>query len=138
MWADVWTLNAARSTYDPGPPPFKRLTCRILPHGDGVKLIFDAVYPRGGVLHLEWVGRLDGRDYPLQGVDYVLTTAYTPVDDRTYEVIVKVDGAVVATARATMAADGGSMVLAGANVGARPARVSAVLDKRRGAPLSPE
>jgi succinyl-CoA synthetase beta subunit len=56
--------------------------------------------------HLEWTGRLDGQDYPIQGIDEVLTNAYTRVDDRTYDIVVKVDGSRVATARIAIAADG--------------------------------
>ena len=52
---------------------------------------------RGGITHLEWIGRLDGNDYPVQGVELVLTNAYRRVDDRTYELIQKIDGEVVAT-----------------------------------------
>ena len=56
---------------------------------------------RGGITHLEWTGKFDGNDYPVQGVELVLTNAYRRVDDRTYELIQKIDGEVVATARLT-------------------------------------
>ena len=51
-----------RSTYDPGPPPYKRATYTIEPWGgDGMKVIYDMVHPRGGVTHLEWQGRMMAR-----------------------------------------------------------------------------
>ena len=51
---------------------------------------------RGGRTHIEWTGALDGQDYALQGVDYVLTNAYRLIDERRYEIAVKVDGRMVA------------------------------------------
>ena len=61
---------------------------------------------RGGVTHMEWTGKFDGKDYPVQGVDYVLTNAYTPVDERSYQILIKVDGLVAATARVAVSPDG--------------------------------
>ena len=56
---------------------------------------------RGGILHLEWIGKFDGNDYPVQGVEVVLTSAYRRVDDRTWELRQKIDGEPVATVRFT-------------------------------------
>jgi hypothetical protein len=61
---------------------------------------------RGGLTHLEWIGKLDSQDYPIQGIDDVLTNAYTRVDDRTYDIVVKADGVRVAGARISIAGDG--------------------------------
>src|SRR5688572_3919152 len=77
-WIGTWTLNVAKSTYDPGPPPYKRATYTIEPWNDGLKVTYEMVHPRGGLTHLEWVGKLDGRDYRVQGIDEVLTYAYRP------------------------------------------------------------
>jgi hypothetical protein len=102
----TWKLNLAKSSYDPGPPPYKRSTCRIEPWQDGLRVSYDMVGLRGGVTHLEWTGKLDGHDYPLEGVDEVLSNAYTPIDDHTYDIVVKVDGRPAATARIVIAPDG--------------------------------
>ena len=64
------------------------------------------VRPRGGVTHLEWTGQFDGRDYPVQGVEEFVTYAYQRIDDRTYDVITKLDGRPAATSRAVLSADG--------------------------------
>jgi hypothetical protein len=61
---------------------------------------------RGGVAHMEWIGKFDGKDYPVQGVDYVLTNAYTRLNDHAYEIVLKVDGAVAATAKVEVSPDG--------------------------------
>ena len=61
---------------------------------------------RGGITHLEWTGKFDGTDYPVQGVEVVVTNVYRRVDDRTYEVVQKVDGEVSVTARMAVSPDG--------------------------------
>ena len=39
-WFGSWTLNVERSTYDPGPPPYKRATYTIEPwDADGMKVV---------------------------------------------------------------------------------------------------
>jgi len=58
---------------------------------------------------MEWSGRFDGKDYAVQGVDYVLTNAYRRLSDRSYEIVVKVDGRAAAVATAVVSADGGTL-----------------------------
>jgi hypothetical protein len=105
-----WKLNLAKSTFEAGPPAYKRSTCKIetVPDGlnESLKVSYDNVGIRGGVSHIEWVGKLDGKDYPMEGVDEVVTNAYTRVDERTYDVVVKVDGVKAANARIVIAPDG--------------------------------
>jgi hypothetical protein len=67
---------------------------------------------RGGVTHTEWTGKFDGKDYAMQGVDYVMTNAYRKVDDRNYEIAIKLDGVLTATARVTVSADGRTLRVA--------------------------
>jgi hypothetical protein len=106
-WFGTWRLDPARSTERPDPSPYRRVTLRIEPSGDdGLAVIYDMVGTRGGVTHMEWTGRFDGRDYPVQGVDYVLTNAYRQLDNRRYEIVIKVDGQIAATAVATVSPDG--------------------------------
>jgi hypothetical protein len=105
-WFGTWTYNAAKSTNDAGPVPFKRATCQIEPWEDGVRVTYDLVRVRGGITHLEWIGKFDGADYPVQGVEVVVTNAYRRIDDRTYEVVQKVDGEVSVTARMSVSPDG--------------------------------
>jgi hypothetical protein len=105
-WFGTWRLDPARGTQRTTPSPYKRVTLRITPHGDGLKVTYDMVGTRGGVSHREWTGRLDGQDYAMQGVDYVMTNAYRVVNDRSYEIAVKMEGSPVATATATVSPDG--------------------------------
>ena len=106
----TWNLNLAKSTFEAGPPNYKRSTCKIESRADGLnvglKVTYDIVGIRGGITHIEWVGKLDGKDYPIEGIDEVLTNAYTRIDERTYDVVVKADGVKTATARIVIAPDG--------------------------------
>lgn len=105
-WFGTWTLNPEKSSYDPGPPPYTRSTFTIDPRGDGVRVTYDMVRPRGGLTHLEWDGRFDGREYPVQGVEELVTYAYNRIDDRTYDIVTRLDGRVAATSRAVLSEDG--------------------------------
>ena len=111
-WLGSWRLNPAKSTQRSEPSPYKRVTLRIEPWEDGLKVSYDMVGTRGGVTHLEWTGRFDGKDYAVQGASYVLTNAYRRIDDRTYEIVVKVDGENAATARVVVSPDGKTLTVA--------------------------
>jgi hypothetical protein len=111
-WIGTWTLNLAASTYNPGPPPFKRAMCRIQPWKDGVRVTYDMVRRRGGVTHLEWTGKLDGRDYTVEGVDRVVTNAYRRIDERTFAITTTVDGEIAEAATLAISPDGRTMTIA--------------------------
>jgi hypothetical protein len=133
-WFGTWTLNLAKSTYVPGPAPYARATYTIEPWEDGFKVTYEMVHPRGGVTHLEWTGRLDGRDYRLQGLDEVMTYAYTPLPGGAYEVVVKADGRRTATSTITLSNDGRTMTTrtSGRNSSGQPVATVTVYEKRQG------
>jgi hypothetical protein len=108
-WFGTWSVNFSKSNGQSGPQPFKRITCTIEPSKDGFKVSYDMVGIRGGVTHLEWVGKDDGADYRLEGAEAVMTNAYRRIADRTYDVLQKVDGQLVASARTVLASDGNSI-----------------------------
>ena len=116
LWFGVWKLNLARSTYSSGPAPYKRATRKIESSEHGVRIVDDLVRPRGGVVHLEWIGKFDGLDYPVQGVEVVLSNAYRCQDDRTCELVQKLDGDVVLTARLMISPDGKLLTAVAAGV----------------------
>jgi len=108
-WFGTWTLNVAKSVYVPGPPPYTRARYVIEPWHEGLKVTYDMVYPRGGTTHLEWIGKFDSKPYQLQGVDEYVTYAYRRIDDRTYEVLVRIDDRLAATSKVALSADGRTM-----------------------------
>ncbi len=133
-WFGTWEQELGRPASRFETPPYKKVTTRIEPYregagaaagnlagpaagnsvtgdADGVRVTYDMVRARGGITHVEWVGRFDGRDYPVQGVDSFLTNAYRILDERRYEIVIKVDTVVVATATATVSTDGQTLTV---------------------------
>jgi hypothetical protein len=130
-WVGTWRLNFAKSTADPN-ARVKRATTTIEPWKDGLKVRYDVVGTRGGLTHMEWTGKFDGKDYPVQGVDYVLTNAYTRLNDRSYQIVIKVDGAVTATATVVVLPDGNSLttVTTGKNAEGKTVSTTAVYERQ--------
>jgi hypothetical protein len=110
VWFGTWNADIAKSTYT-GEPGYKRATYTIEPApGDALTVIYDLVLPRGGVTHTEWTGRLDGKDYPVRGLDEYLTYAYRGRDDGSFEIVAKIDGHVAASSIVRFSADGRTMI----------------------------
>ncbi|MGB7220265.1 MAG: hypothetical protein WBD07_15815 [Vicinamibacterales bacterium] len=131
-WLGTWAFNPARSNIG-GQAPFKKAFLEIEPSGDSVTIVYDLFRDRGGVTHLEWTGRFDGRDYALQGVDqYSVTNAYRRLDDRTYEIVQKVDGAISMTATIGLSADGKTLttITRGKNALGEDVTTTTVYEKR--------
>lgn len=105
-WEGDWRLNVEKSTWGPVPAPYARARWRIDTVDSQVRMIYDMVGTRGGVTHMEWLGRFDGADYTMQGPDAVVSYAYTTLDERTLALTVKVDGNVAATSRLVLSPDG--------------------------------
>jgi hypothetical protein len=105
----VWELDPQRSTQRETESPYKRTRLTLEPWEDGLQVSYDMVGVRGGRTHLEWRGRFDGTDTMVQGLDYVLTNAYRRLDDRSWEIEVKLDGEWVATTRVEISDDDGTM-----------------------------
>ena len=103
-WIGTWKLDPVRSTAQSD--RYKRVITRIEPSEDGLKVTYEMVGTRGGVSHLEWAGKLDGKDYPVEGIDSVLTNAYTLLGDRSYRIVVKVEGVIAETAVVEVSEDG--------------------------------
>jgi hypothetical protein len=101
----TWRLNIDQSKFASGPPAYSRVTCRIEPWQDGLKVVYDMIGTRGGVTHWEWTGRLDGKDYALQGVEEVVTNAYSRIDDHTFSIVTKLDGRLTSTTRIVISPD---------------------------------
>lgn len=129
-WFGTWKLNLAKSSANPD--RYKTVTSRIEPWEDGLKVTYDMVGTRGGVIHMEWSGRFDGKDYTVQGMDYVLTNAYSLVNDRSYQIVVKLDGRVAATSSVVISPDGKTLttVTSEKNAQGESVNTTAVYDKQ--------
>ena len=106
-WIGVWTLSAIlASNNSTAPRLYTRGTRHITSFDSTVTIVDDLVRIRGGIVHLEWTGTLDGRDYPVEGVEVFLTSAYRQIDDHTIELTQKLDGHTVVKGRLVLSADG--------------------------------
>ena len=105
-WAGAWILSAVLATGSTAPRLSARGTRCISISDATVTIVDDLVRIRGGVVHLEWAGKLDGNDYPVEGVEVYLTSAYRQLDDHTIELTQKYDGRPVVFATLVLSADG--------------------------------
>jgi hypothetical protein len=103
-WMGTWKLIPGK--LQAPSDRYKRTITKIEPWQGGIKVEYDMVGVRGGLNHLEWTGKFDGKDYPVEGADYIITNAYTVIDDHHYEILVKVEGHHTATARVEVSSDG--------------------------------
>jgi hypothetical protein len=109
-WIGTWKGNLEKSTFSPGPKPTVPATVKIERSGDGMKTTIDGTDPQGKPTHSETVWMFDGKDHPVKGGPAPnMTAAYKRIDDRTFEVMGKVDGKPTMTTRVTVSADGKTM-----------------------------
>jgi hypothetical protein len=130
-WFGTWEQDLPASVRWYESPPYKRVTLRIEPWKDGLRVVYDMVQTRGGIAHMEWEGRFDGQDYPVQGLDYPMTNAYRPVDQRSYQIVVKVDGRTAATATAVVSSDGATLTVTTTEPGPSKQGVTSTVVYRR-------
>ena len=109
-WVGTWTVDLAKSTFNPGPKPTVPGMVTIERSGSSMKTTIKAPDPQGNVTQTETVWMFDGKDYPVKGGPAPnMTAAYKRVDDRTFEVTGKVDGKPTMTTRVAISADGKTM-----------------------------
>jgi hypothetical protein len=105
-WVGVWVLGAVVST-DPSVSTLNTRGIKQIERTDtSITIVDDLVRARGGVLHLEWTGKFDGRDYPVEGIEADLTISYRQIDDHTLGLTQKLDGVVVVTGTVVLSPDG--------------------------------
>jgi len=111
-WIGMWTVNLEKSTYNPGPKPTVGQTITVEPTAAGVNISVDGRSAEGQPTHAEIVGTFDGKDNPVKG-GYTpnLTNAVRRIDDRTLEVVGKIDNKPEVTSRAVVSADGRTMTI---------------------------
>ena len=66
VFAGTWTLNLAKSKYDPGPAP-KSGTVVFTSKGTTVTATVDGVAGTGDKTHWSYTGVIDGKDHPMTG-----------------------------------------------------------------------
>lgn len=109
-WIGTWKADLNKSTFNPAPKPTVAGIIKIERSGGGMKTTIDAADPQGKPTHTETVWMFDGKDNPVKGALAPNTTAaYKRIDDRTFEVISKVDGKPTMTTKVAISSDGKTM-----------------------------
>lgn len=94
LFAGTWKANIAKSTYVPGPGP-KLETLHFIPLGDRFRLLLEGANQKGPY-HSDAIGKFDGVDVPVNAspapVGVVWTDAFRRIDDRTWEIVIKMNG----------------------------------------------
>ena len=102
----TWKLNEAKSKFAPGAVKNSSVVYAAAPN-DMVKITVDGVDKDGKALHNEWVGKFDGKDYPVTGSDLTFDMrSYKMVNPNTLEMTVEKAGKVVGTGTIVVSADG--------------------------------
>src|SRR5881275_692142 len=102
----TWKLNEAKSKVPAGMG--KNRTVVYAEEGDKVKVTVDGMDKDGKPTHSVWVGKFDGKAYPVKGNLPYNSVAYRVVNDRTNDITVMKDGKIGWNGRITVSADGKS------------------------------
>ena len=102
----TWKLNEAKSKLVPGMG--KNTMVVYAEQKDKIKITVDGVDKDGKPTHSVWVGKWDGKAYPVKGNLPYNSVAYTVVNDRTNDITAMKNGKMIWTGRITVAADGKS------------------------------
>ena len=95
----TWTLNLAKSKYDPGPTPMSETRVFEAWETDGVKGTFTRVLADGTHVNVGFSYHYDAKDYKVSGTPDVDATAHKRVDANTFAFTLKKDGQVIQTGR---------------------------------------
>jgi len=94
LFVGTWQADVKKSRYVPGAAP-KKETLRFEPVGsDRFKVSLDGVN-RQGPYHSEATGKFDGIDVPVfanPARQNAFTYTFSRIDDRTWEIVIKVNG----------------------------------------------
>lgn len=100
----TWTVNMAKSKYDPGPAP-QSLTMTVTVDERGYTITQDQVGADGATSHAVILMKPDGKEYPVDAAKPT-TVASSRIDARTYERVTRVEGVVTMTSRTVVSLDG--------------------------------
>jgi hypothetical protein len=125
----TWKLNEAKSKLVPGMG--KNTTVTYAEQKDKIKITVDGVDKDGKPTHSVWVGKFDGKAYPVKGNLPYNTVAYRVVNDRTNDITAMKDGKIGWSGQITVAADGKSrtVTINGTDANGKKFKGKAVYDK---------
>ena len=124
-----WKLNGAKSKIPAGMG--KNTTVTYTEEKDKIKVAVEGVDKDGKPAHSVWVGKFDGKAYPLKGNLSYNSVAYKMVNDRTNDITTMKDGKMIWNGRITVSADGKSrtVTINGIDANGKKFKGKAVYDK---------
>src|SRR6202162_3534449 len=125
----TWKLNEAKSKIPAGMG--KNTTVTYAEQKDKITVTVDGVGKDGKPTHSVWVGKFDGKAYPVKGNLPYDSVAYKVVNDRTNDITAMKDGKISWNGRITVSADGKSrtVTLNGTGADGKKFKGKAVYDK---------
>jgi hypothetical protein len=126
----TWKLNESKSKLSPNMP--KNTTVVYQAMGDNMKVTIDGTDSAGKPTHNEWMGKFDGKDYPVTGDPNSNMRSYTKIDDRTLGFNVRKGGERTTSGRIVVSADGKSrtVTVSGTDPSGKKFSSTAVYDKQ--------
>lgn len=126
----TWKLNESKSTLAPGMA--KNHTVLYEAIGADMRITVDGIGMDGKPTHNVWLGKFDGKDYPVTGENVGDMRSYKTADDNTLEMIAKNDGKVTSTSQIVLSADGKTRTVTLSSTDAQGKKISnsAVYDRQ--------
>lgn len=100
----TWKLNESKSTFGNGAGKSTMVVWEKA--GDQDKCIVDGVDAAGNKTHTVWIGKLDGKDYPVTGDTQSDSRSFKLSGDRKIDMVSKKDGKEVGNGTIVVAEDG--------------------------------
>jgi hypothetical protein len=128
----TWKLNVEKTKADSGADP-KDQTVTIERRGESFALTIDVDNGDGTRNRTTRTAALDGKDVTVQGItNPAVREAFTRVDDRTFQRVLKLNGQVRNTLKLTVSADGKTVtaVTSGTGADGKPFHATSLLDKQ--------
>jgi hypothetical protein len=123
----TWKLNVAKSSFKPGPGWRSQTRTYSLQPDGAVLIIWTGVGGHGEPMHVSFVSRLDGKDYPMTGSDNYDTLNGVAVDAFTVKSEEKRGGKIAGIAMRTISADGKVMTITDEGTNRKGEKFSQVL-----------
>lgn len=129
--AGTWKLNAAKSTFSPGPAP-KSMTIVYTPAGDMLTIAVDVEPATGAAQKWAMTAAYDGKDHPVTGNPDADTISMKRINETTGESTFKKGGKVMAVNTRVLSADGKTLTITtkGTTSDGKPRHDVAVYDKQ--------
>ena len=126
----TWKLNEGKSTLAPGTGKNTAVIYSAA-KGDQIKVTVNGVDKGGKSTPSVWVGKFDGKAYPVKGNLPYNAVMYKEVNDHTNDITALKDGKVLWTGKITVAKDGKSRTVAvnGTNADGKKFKSKAFYDK---------